>query len=191
MSFTISELAKKHGVKPGTMRERLRRGWSHKELLQNFRIPAEDLQKLRARFADEAAERQRSAEVASLQYTHEAPEARPQPQDPEEAHVNNLASKLMSPGALAPELTLTLEFVRIELIPGFTYEKWERRFEKDWASKKWKVAFFDLPQDQQELAERLFPDDVSLWRRARELADRLVSEELNNEAEIEALKASL
>ena len=35
ISFTISELAKKHGERPGTLRERLRRGWSHQELLQH------------------------------------------------------------------------------------------------------------------------------------------------------------
>jgi hypothetical protein len=182
MSFTISELAKKHGVKPGTMRERLRRGWSHQELLQNFRIPAADLQKLRARITEEAGQRQRAKEVEDLQITHDAPKARPQPQDPIEAQVEALASKLSQPCELEPELTMTLEDVRDLLIPSFTFEAWERRFKTDWAGKKWRVAFFDLPQDQQELAERLFPDDVSLWRRAKDLADQRAAKAHEREA---------
>jgi hypothetical protein len=72
-----------------------------------------------------------------------------------------------------------------------TYEQWERHFKVAWAREKWKVDFFRLPQDQQELAEQHFPDDVSLWRRAKELADRRTSEALNKAVEIEALKASL
>ena len=191
MSFTISELAKKHGVKPGTLRERLRRGWSHQELLQNFRIPAEDLQKVRARFAEEAGQRQRAAEVEALQITHDAPKARPEPQDPIEAQAEALASKLSRPGALEPELMWTLEDTRRIISPSVTCEQWERHFKTDWARNKWRVDFFRLPQDQQELAERLFPDDVSLWRRAKELADRRASEALNNAVEIVALKASL
>jgi hypothetical protein len=191
MSFTISELSKKHGVKPGTLRERLRRGWNHQELLQNFRIPAEDLQKLRARLAEEAGQRQRGAEVEAIQITHDAPKARPQPQDPVEAQVEALASNLSRPGALEPELIWTLEEARRIISPSVTYEKWERHFKTDWAKNKWRIDFFRLPQDQQELAERLFPDDVSLWRRAKELADRRASEALNKVADIEALKASL
>ena len=191
MSFTISELAKKHGERPGTLRERLRRGWSDQELLQNFRIPAEDLQKVRARFAEEAGQRRRAAEVQAIQITHDAPKARPEPRDPIEAQVEALASKLSRPGALEPELIWTLEEARRIISPSVTYEQWERHFKVAWAREKWKVDFFRLPQDQQELAEQHFPDDVSLWRRAKELADRRTSEALNKAVEIEALKASL
>jgi hypothetical protein len=191
MSFTISELAKKHGERPGTLRERLRRGWSHQELLQNFRIPAEDLQKVRARFAEEAGQRQRAAEVQAIQITHDAPKARPEPKDPIEAQVEALASKLSRPGALEPELIWTLEEARRIISPSATYEQWERHFKVAWTRERWKVDFFRLPQDQQELAERHFPDDVSLWRRAKELADRRASEALINAVEMETLKASL
>ncbi len=181
----------KHGERPGTLRERLRRGWSHQELLQNFRIPAEDIQKLRARFAEEAGERQRAAEVQTIQITHDAPKARPEPKDPIEAQAEALASKLSRPGALDPELMWTLEDARRLINPSMTCEQWERHFKVAWAREKWKVDFFRLPQDQQELAERHFTDDVSLWRRAKELADRRASEALNSAAEIETLAASL
>jgi hypothetical protein len=191
MSFTISELAKKHGVKPGTLRERLRRGWSHQELLQNFRIPAEDLQKLRARFAEEAGQRQRAAEVEALQIAHDVPKARPEPKDPIEVQVEALASKLSRPGALEPDMFMTLEQCRDHFAEGFTREQWERNFMRFWPKSRWSVDFFGLPQDQQKLAERHFPDDVSLWRRAKELADRRASEALNTAVEVEALKGSL
>jgi hypothetical protein len=191
MTFTISELAKKHHERPGTLRERLRRGWSHQELLQNFRIPAEDLQKVRARYAEEAGQRQRAAEVEALQITHDAPKARPEPQDPIEAQVKALASKLAQPNGLAAEAFMTLEEARSFFGNSVTYERWERGFKQTWLEDRWKVDFFRLPQDQQELAERLFPDDVSLWRHAKELAHRRASEVVNNAVEIEALKASL
>ena len=191
MSFTISELAKKHGVKPGTLRERLRRGWSHQELLQNFRIPAGDLQKVRARLAEEAGQRQRAAEVQAIQITHDAPKARPEPKDPIETQVEALASKLSRPGAPEPDMFMTLEQCRAHFAEGFTREQWERNFMRFWPKSRWSVDFFQLPQDQQLLAERHFPDDVSLWRRAKELADRRAFEALNKAVEIEGLRVNL
>ena len=41
-----------------------------------------------------------------------------------------------------------------------TREKWEKKFETEWPKVRWRVDFFRLPQYQQELAERHFPEDV-------------------------------